>query len=164
MQTFIRHVQPEDCAAVHELFVSAHVVKGTMRLPYQSPAYTAKRIEPSDEVMKLVACVDERVVGYAELITHPNAPRHRHAGEINIIVVHADWQGKGVGAALMGALLDLADNWLQLSRVSLVVWESNAPAQRLYCKCGFLVEGTLCRYVFREGGYEDACLMARVRG
>lgn len=163
MHRHIRHVQPEDVRAVHDLFTSAHVINGTMRIPYQAPVYTAKRLEHEEGVIKLVACEAEQIVGYAELITHPDAPRHRHVGEINLIIVHAERQGQGVGRMLMAALLDLAANWLQLSRVSLVVWRSNSAAIKLYERCGFQVEGTLRRFVFREGAYEDAYAMAWIR-
>jgi hypothetical protein len=42
------------------------------------------------------------------------------------MAVHDDWQGKGVGAALMEAALDLADNWLNLTQVELNVYTDNA--------------------------------------
>jgi L-phenylalanine/L-methionine N-acetyltransferase len=163
MEIQIRYVQPQDHAAVHDIFMSPHVINGTMRIPYQPLDYTHKRLEPSDDVIKLVAYVQGEVVGYAELITHPTTPRHRHAGEINMLAVHAAWQGKGVGRTLMRAMLDLADNWLQLSRLSLIVWASNDVATRLYHKFGFVVERTMSQFVFREGEYLDACIMARVK-
>jgi putative acetyltransferase len=143
--------------------MSAHVLQGTMRIPYQPLESTLRRLAPSDDGIKLVACAENIVVGYAELITHPAAPRHRHAGEINMIVVHGDWQGKGVGRALMQAMIDLADNWLQLRRLSLTVWKTNEAAMRLYHKCGFLLEGTLEQFVFSNGEYLDAYLMARIK-
>lgn len=163
MRPVVRPVQAHDCAAIHAIFMSDHVINGTMRTPYQSLATTARRLEPSEEVVKLVACSDDATIGYAELITYPQRPRYRHAAEISMLVVHKDWQRQGVGQALMEAMLDLTDNWLQVSRVSLTVWRSNEAAIELYQKCGFLIEGVMRKYVFREGMYEDACTMARIR-
>ena len=163
MEINIRHIHAEDYIAVHQIFSSTHVINGTMRLPHQSPEYTRKRLAQSDDSIKLAACVNDKVVGYAELITYPHIARHRHAGEINMIVVHADWQGKGVGQALMQAMTDLADNWLQLIRLSLMVWTSNETAIRLYQKFDFVIEGRLKNYVFSDGKYNDACLMGRIR-
>jgi Acetyltransferases, including N-acetylases of ribosomal proteins len=163
MNITVRHARPEDSTAVHHIFMSDHVLRGTMRVPYQPVETTQKRLAPSDDIIKLVACVEDEVVGYAELITYPDAPRHRHAGEINMIAVHADWQGKGVGRTLMEAILDLADNWLQLRRLSLTVWKTNETAMQLYRKCGFALEGTLEQFVFSEGEYIDAYLMARIK-
>lgn len=163
MKIDIRHVQKQDLAAIHTIFKSRHLIQGTMRLPHHSIEYVEKRIEPSDDTIKLVACVENEVIGYAELATHPDAPRHRHAAEINIIAVSSSWRGKGVGRALMRSLIDLAENWMQITRISLVVWSSNENAVGLYQKLGFEIEGTMKRFVFKEGKYEDALLMARVK-
>ncbi len=79
------------------------------------------------------------------------------------MAVRDDWQGKGVGTALMGAALDLADNWLDLTRVELTVYTDNAAGIALYEKFGFEIEGTHRRYAFRNGEYVDAYSMARLR-
>ena len=42
------------------------------------------------------------------------------------MAVRDDWHGKGVGTALMEAALDLADNWLNHSRIELTVYTDNA--------------------------------------
>lgn len=79
------------------------------------------------------------------------------------MAVHDKWHSKGVGTALMKALLDLAENWLNLSRLELNVFTDNEPALRLYKKLGFVIEGRHKKYAFRDGGYVDAYTMARVR-
>jgi putative acetyltransferase len=79
------------------------------------------------------------------------------------VAVRDDWQGRGVGTALMGAALELADGWLGLTRVELVVYADNAAGVALYEKFGFEVEGTHRRYALRDGGYVDAYAMARLR-
>jgi putative acetyltransferase len=92
----------------------------------------------------------------------PKSPRRRHVGHIGL-AVHDAWQSKGVGTALMKALIDLADKWLNLSRLELTVFTDNAPAVKLYKKLGFVVEGTHKKYAFRDGEYVDCYAMARVR-
>ncbi len=105
----------------------------------------------------------ENVAGYCELITHPNLPRRRHAGEINLIATHPDHRGKGVGKILMEELLNLSDKWLQLQRLELIVWSSNKRAIALYNADGFELEGTMKRYAFCDGAFMDALLMGRLR-
>ena len=77
--------------------------------------------------------------------------------------VHDDFQGRGVGTALMKAALDLADNWLNLKRVELTVFTDNARAVYLYEKLGFAVEGTHRAHAFRNGEYVDSYSMARIK-
>src|SRR5215216_4187924 len=79
------------------------------------------------------------------------------------MAVHDDWQGKGIGTALMEAALDLADNWLNLTRIELRVYTDNAAGIALYEKFGFEVEGTHRRLAFRDGEYVDAYSMARLK-
>ncbi len=79
------------------------------------------------------------------------------------MAVRDDWQGRGVGTALMEAALDLADNWLGLTRVELTVYTDNAAGIALYEKFGFEIEGTHRRHAFRNGEYVDAYSMARLR-
>jgi L-phenylalanine/L-methionine N-acetyltransferase len=111
----------------------------------------------------LVAEAEERVVGLGELITYPDEPRHRHAGEINMVATHADWIQRGVGRALLDAIVDLADNWLNLTRLALFVFTDNTQAIRLYERVGFVIEGTMPRMGFGAGVWMDAHMMGRLR-
>jgi putative acetyltransferase len=77
--------------------------------------------------------------------------------------VHDDSQGRGVGTALMAAMVALADSWLGLRRLELYVYADNARAIHLYEKFGFSLEGTARCYAWRDGSFADACMMARIR-
>ena len=88
-------------------------------------------------------------------------PRKRHMGVLGIMV-HTDWQGKGVGRRLLERILDLADNWLMLRRVELVVFASNARAIKLYKSFGFEAEGCLRAASIMNGAYVDELVMGRV--
>lgn len=76
--------------------------------------------------------------------------------------VHDDWQGKGVGTALMEAATDFADKWLNLLRLELMVYTDNQPGIRLYKKFGFEIEGRLRQVAFRDGQYVDVFYMGRL--
>jgi L-phenylalanine/L-methionine N-acetyltransferase len=105
--------------------------------------------------------VGEEVVGCLGLEIH-SKPRRRHAGAIGM-AIRDDYQGKGIGTALMQAAVDMADRWLNLTRLELEVYTDNEPAIRLYKKFGFTIEGTLRNYAFRDGAFADAYSMARLR-
>lgn len=159
----IRRAEAEDCVGIAEMFESSKVYSGTLQVPYPSREYWRRRItENPESAHYLLAIVDERVVGMAGIDTFPTRPRRKHAGAIGISV-HEEWQGKGVGGALMRALLDLADNWLNLTRLELEVYADNEAAIHLYERSGFEVEGTLRQYAFRNGTYVDSKIMARLK-
>jgi putative acetyltransferase len=75
----------------------------TLQLPLQSVEGIRKRFfsETREGLYHLVACMDEGVVGHLGPETF-TAPRRGPVGEIGM-AVHDDWQGKGVGTALMEA-------------------------------------------------------------
>lgn len=159
----IRRAEPDDCSAIYEIFSSPKVFAGTLQVPYPSREQWRQRLaEIGDGIYKLVAVVGERVVGMFDVITFPNRPRRRHVGAIGMCV-HDEWQGKGIGKALMQAGLELADNWLNLTRLELEVYTDNEAAIRLYERFGFEHEGTLRQHAFRDGRYVDSYMMARLR-
>lgn len=158
----IRHAVPDDYLALHGIKTQPKAAAGTLQLPWQSPEVFRKRLtEPSPDVYTLVALIDGVVVGEASLHVL-SRPRRRHVGQIGM-AVHDDWQGQGVGTALMGALLELADDWINLHRIELDVYTDNAPAIALYQKFGFAIEGTLRDYAFRSGRYVDTYVMGRIK-
>ena len=73
------------------------------------------------------------------------------------------WQGQGLGSRLLATVLDLADNWMNVSRVELTVYADNQAAIALYRKFGFETEGLLRQYAMRDGRHVDALAMARLR-
>ena len=159
----IRHAEPGDYEAVRRVFDGPEAVRGTLRLPYSSAEFWRRRLaEPPAGLFSLVACVEDEIVGQLGLHTFPDQPRRRHVGQLGM-AVRDDWQGRGVGTALMQAAIDLADRWLNLRRLELEVFADNAAARGLYEKFGFSVEGTLADYAFRDGQYVDAYVMARLR-
>ena len=163
VQVIVRHAEPDDYEAMHRIMSGPRAAAGTLQLPLQSAEAWRKRLaEPPEGLFMLVACAEGEVVGNLGLETSPNRPRMRHAGSIGM-AVRDDWQGKGVGTALMEAALDLADNWLNLMRIELRVYVDNSAAVALYKKFGFEIEGTHRRLAFRNGEYVDAYSMARIR-
>ncbi len=102
MKITVRHAEPEDYEALHRIMSAPGAAAGTLQLPLQSAATWRKRLaEPPEGLILLVACVEGEVVGNLGIETFPSRPRIRHAGSIGM-AVHDDWQGRGVGTALMG--------------------------------------------------------------
>ena len=157
----VRHAEPHDAKAVHSILAGPRRARYSCRSSRWRPSAGKFFSDAREGGYDLVACVEGEVVGHLRLEAYVRL-RRRHAGKIGV-VVRDDWQGRGMGTALMRAALDLADDWLGLTRVELVVYADNAPGVALYEKFGFEVEGTHRRYAFRDGGYVDAYAMARLR-
>ena len=158
----VRAREPGDVEAIAAIFACPGVIAGTLQLPFRSIEERRVRLaQPPPELHGLVAEIDGRVVGSLNLHLETQA-RRRHCADIGM-ATHDDVQGRGVGSALMDAMLDLADNWLNLRRIELSVYTDNAAAIRLYEKFGFVIEGTARQYAFRNGEYVDVYMMARLR-
>ena len=159
----IRRVQPDDYEAVCGNFEHEESYAGTLQTPYPSKEAWRKRLAelPEGDIM-LVACADGRIVANAGLHATGKSPRRAHAMHLGM-TVHKDFQGQGVGTALMHALVDLADNWLNVFRLELTVFADNERAIALYRKFGFEMEGTHKAYALRGGKYVDSHSMGRVR-
>jgi len=158
----IRRATPADAEQLAELYGQPGVIWGTLQPPYQNVELWRTRLQPNDEHILLVACVGDLVIGSLGLHLNPLRPRRKHVGAIGM-GVRDEWQGKGVGTALIQAVLDVADKWQNLTRLELEVFVDNERAIRLYKKFGFEIEGTARQFAFRDGEYADIYHMARVR-
>ncbi len=166
MDYTLRPIRVEDATDINEMYTMDGVRENLLGL-------FSERIDQSEEFIKsigqnqyhMVAEIAEngvkKVVGTVALIVSQN-PRTRHTASLGIMV-HKDYQGKGIGTALLEKIIDLADNWLMLVRVELTVFVDNETAVRLYKTHGFQIEGTKKYMAIRNGKYADEYLMARYR-
>lgn len=159
----IRHVEARDSVALQELHGLREAYFGTLQLPYPAEDDWKQRLENIPPGSKtLVAEIDGKVIGQAGITYLAKSPRRRHVGELGM-AVHTEWRRKGVGSALLEALVDLADNWINVTRLELRVFTDNDAAIALYKKFGFEVEGTHREFAFRNGEYADVYSMARIK-
>jgi RimJ/RimL family protein N-acetyltransferase len=109
---------------------------------------------------QLVALVDERVVGWCDVLPK-DRPTRRHGGVLGIGLIEP-FRKQGIGAALMTSTIEAA--WRKgFTRIELTVRTDNTRATRLYEKLGFAVEGRLRKDMLVDGEYVDTLLMALVR-
>lgn len=158
----IRAAEPADMAQVTEALNQPRAVWGTLQTPLMSVAMREHRFDPTDlNSRHLVAEVKGRVVGSISLHRDPYHRRGHTAGLG--MAVHDDHAGRGVGRAMMAAVIDLAENWWNIRRLELNVYADNVPAIALYESFGFEREGLHRAYAWRDGAYVDSLSMARVR-
>jgi len=157
----IRPIRSEDADAVHALRLLPSVIDGTMAIPSARLEETHRRLAslgPDDHTF--VAVVDGQIVGMAGLHVAPG--KRRHTGSLGMMV-HDQFQGRGIGRELLEALLHVADNFLGLVRVELEVYPDNERAIRLYESCGFEHEGRKRKAVWRHGEHQEVLEMGRIR-
>jgi len=157
----VRAYEERDVPRVTEIYNQRSIALGTLQIPYTTPVERQARWVANDNHRMIVAELDGLVVGHAGLNIYTR--RRAHVGSLGMAVDERA-QGRGVGNALLLALLDLADNWYNVRRMELEVYCDNAPAIHLYEKFGFVIEGTHRAYAFRDGQYVDVYSMARLRG
>ncbi len=159
----VRAQEPEDLVELTEAWNQPRAVWGTLQLPYTSLAARRARADMrprNAHDLNLVAVVEGKVV--ASLFLTRFEGRRSHAGTFGM-AVHDAYTGRGVGTALMQAMIDQADRWLGLTRLELTVWTDNPRAVALYERFGFEREGVLRAYALRDGAFADALAMARLR-
>lgn len=161
MEIIIRHSEKEDVPEIKTILEQPSCYSNTLQLPYQSVATTEKRFGTfTENFHSFVAVAAEKVVGHTGVQTFP-MPRRKHAASMGL-VVHEEFQNKGIGSKLLETAIDFSVNWLAIRRIEIEVYTDNEVAIALYKKFGFVLEGTAKSFAFRNGVYVDVHQMARV--
>lgn len=141
----VRTAAAGDARALAELF--AAVAGERDGIATEPPVDIAERAAQFAATIagSVVAVAGGRVVG----MIHVEATRHGF-GEIGMCV-DRDWRGRGVGSALMRAVISLAREQ-GLHKLSLEVFAHNTAAVALYRRAGFTEEGRRVRQYRRSSG------------
>lgn len=118
--------------------------------------YVASYLDRENSTM-LIAEEDGRVVGMIAF-SGGTLAEERHLGEFGLSVAR-DTRGRGVGSALLEALVEWAPG-AGIERIEAATWSSNPGAQALYERHGFVVDGVKRRAIKRGGEYFDVINMA----
>ncbi|NGM34263.1 GNAT family N-acetyltransferase [Methylobacterium sp. DB0501] len=161
MNVTLRAMRDSDVTDLYEMYNQRSFRDGTLALPYESFEAVRDWATPrSPRDLHLVAEAEGRAVGAAAL--RPFYGRRAHAAEF-WIGVNDGFAGRGIGATLLSAIIDTADNWLNVTRIEMTVFVDNARAIALYRRFGFEIEGTHRAASFRNGAFADVHCMARLR-
>ena len=145
----VRRLTPAHAAEYRELMLQAYAdepeaftstVPEREQLPLE---FWTSRVSDRPDPTELVfgVFVGARLVGVAGL-RFARRPRTRHKATLFGMAVKPRFRGRGVGRALVGAVLGHARSAPGTRIVQLTVTESNAAALRLYESCGFRPFGT----------------------
>jgi RimJ/RimL family protein N-acetyltransferase len=164
----IRSARPDDAAALLAYFLSV-----SMNTPFLVTEADERSLTEEQErqwiqdhlggpgKLAVVAEASGTVVGFLDF---ENGSRRRiaHRGSFGMLVKEG-WRGKGIGTALIDALIDWAQENPLIEKIGLAVFAENERAIRLYRKLGFQEEGHRVREVkLGPGRYSDDILMYRL--
>ena len=85
------------------------------------------------------------------------------SAELQIRIGRTSDQGRGLGGDAVAALVEFGFTDLNLRRISLQVFASNARAVRVYEGNGFVVEGCLREAAFVDGKWTDVLCMGTLK-
>lgn len=77
----------------------------------------------------------------------------RHSASLNALVVHPGRQREGIGAALVGHLVDFARSVGGIRQITLTVHDGNTAAEQLYERFGFRQFGLEPDAFLHDGAY-----------
>ena len=158
----LTHIEAEHAEALHALETHPQIAPTLGTLTTDTIASVKQRIEALaiDRETLLGAFENGTLIGVASLSGRVPLKR-RHEAALWLAVAPDHWR-RGIGRALLQALIHKADNYCNHLRLTVHVQESNAPAIALYESLGFTHEVRREAMMFRSG-YEASLQLARIR-
>jgi len=166
VRVIVRDAATADMQAIQAIYAH-HVLHGLATFEEVPPTIAEmsdRRVSVQNAGLPyLCATLDGAVVGYAYATAYRPRPAYRHTIEDSIYVAH-DLGGRGVGSALLQALIDRCERgpWRQM--LAVIGNSGNAGSIALHRRLGFQTIGTLHAVGFKLGRWVDTVLMQRALG
>jgi GNAT superfamily N-acetyltransferase len=161
----IIHARPEDADTVIRLWGALHEHNADLD-PRFALADNWERLvgeylrqsEHGDDSAWLLACVDDRTIGFVLVEVHTDSPLYRYRRWPEIVGLYVEPEFRGSNAAHV--LMEHAYAWAVLHKLrmmQLYVTAANEQAQRFYRKQGFATSQVIMRRVLTDDDLpEDA--------
>jgi L-amino acid N-acyltransferase YncA len=170
LRTTTRVISIVDAMPVHAADVAAiyahHVRTGTASFDSDGPPVEAWRTKIADIRARgwpfAVAAEADHVIGYAYATQFRDRPAYAHTCE-NSIYVHPDAVGRGVGSALMTALIERASA-AGFHQMIAVIGGGEPASIALHTKAGFRHAGRMEKVGMKFGRLLDTVYMQRGLG
>jgi len=160
---FVRPATVADLPAITAIY-RHHVLHGLASFEIEPPdaAEMARRFTEIRELglPYLVAECDGNIAGYAYAAVYRTRPAYRYTVE-NSVYVENDYAGRGVGSALMPALIDGCAAAGRRQIIAVIGDSANHASIRLHEKFGFQRVGLLPAVGYKFGRWVDSVLMQK---
>lgn len=162
----VRPAKPDDLAAVQAIY-APHVLRGLASFEEAVPGMEEMRRRFDEVTGKglpwLVADFGGVVAGYAYCALYRARSAYRYTVE-DSVYVREDFQGRGVGAALLQGLIERCAGLGCRQMIAVIGDSAHAASINLHAAAGFLRVGTLRSVGFKFGRWVDSVLMQRPIG
>jgi phosphinothricin acetyltransferase len=134
----------------------------TLETRLRSPAERAEWLAARQPCHPVLVAVDGNgaVLGWGSLNSFNPRPAYDHVADFSVYVAR-EQRGRGIGDALLGALVDRA-RALGYHKLVLAAFPSNAPGMRLYERHGFAPVGIYHEQGMLDGRWVDVIVMEKV--
>jgi L-amino acid N-acyltransferase YncA len=153
----IRELREEDWPAVREIFEQG-IAGRNATFETEAPDWEAWDRSQLDG-HRWVAVEQGRVVGW--VAAHAVSSRPCYTGVVeHSVYVHDDWQGKGIGRALLERLFETTEA-AGIWTIQTGIFPENEASLALHRKAGFRVVGTQERLGKMDGVWRDVVVLER---
>ncbi len=162
----LRDSKPADVPAIRRIYAHhvEHSFSSFEEAPPSEPEMATRRQGVLDKGWPhIVAELDGNVVGFAYVAAFRPRSAYRYTVE-DSIYVDPDTTRRGVGSALMGALITRAEALGCRQMVAVIGGSDNAPSINLHERFGFKRAATLNATGFKFGRWADTVIMQRAIG
>jgi L-amino acid N-acyltransferase YncA len=162
----LRDALEADLAAVQAIYAH-HVLHGLASFEEEAPSLDVMRGRYSEVAGRglpyLVACIDGVVAGFGYCAPYRARSAYRYVLE-DSIYVDARYQRRGIGRALLAALIERASALRYRQLIAVIGDSAHVPSIRVHAGAGFLRVGTLRSVGFKFGRWVDTVVMQRPLG
>jgi phosphinothricin acetyltransferase len=162
----VRDASADDMAAVQRIY--AHYVLGALATfeetpPTREEMIARRRKSVENGLPYLVAERNGETIGFAYAGLYHSRPAYRFTVEDSVYVAE-DARGRGVGSALLGALIERCEQgpWRQI--LAVIGDSANAGSLRLHWRFGFETVGVMKSVGFKFGRWVDTPILQRRLG
>lgn len=166
MAVLVRASRDADLPAIQAIYTPA-VLEGTASFELEPPdlaEMTRRRATLlADGFPYLVAEIGGEIVGYAYVGQYRPRPAYRHAVEDSIYIA-PNQQGKGVGKALLAALIAECERLGKRQMVAVIGDSLSHGSINLHRAMGFAHAGTVRNVGYKHGRWLDQVIYQRALG